>query len=111
MSIRSSTRRKRAVTVLFALSVLIVAGAAVVVVQGQPRVLAQRDNPDGSSTIVVGKPRLCGLLGIEIVQEERNLDGTVTYASVQDLLGSWKEAIRRYKDPDGGGLLAPLDDH
>ena len=44
------------------------------------------------------------MMGIEIVQEERAADGTVTYASVQDLLGSWKEAIVKY-EADGGELL------
>ena len=82
---------------------------AVVVVQGMPRELARRENPDGTVTVVVGKPRLAGMMGIEIVQEERAADGTVTYASVQDLLGSWKDAIVKYEDADGGGLLAPLE--
>lgn len=82
----------------------------VVVLQDRPRDLAQRTNPDGTSTVIVGKPRLGGLMGIEIVLEHRNQDGKKTYGSVQDLLGSWKEACVRYENPEGGGLLTPLDE-
>ena len=71
----------------------------------QSRLLAQRDNPVGSSKVVLGKPRFCGMTGIEIVLEQRSADGSVIHASVQDLLGSWKEAIVKYEDPEGGGLL------
>lgn len=45
------------------------------------------------------------MTGIEIVLEQRSADGSVIHASVQDLLGSWKEAIVKYEDPEGGGLL------
>ena len=95
-------------TVLAGLFVLILTGAAFVH-QNKPRILAQRGNPDGTSRVIMGKPRLCGLLGIEIVLEYRAVDGTRTGASVQDLLNSWEEARLRYENPVGGGLLDPSD--
>jgi len=98
----------RQIAALVGLLMLLFAGTAVVY-QNEPRTLAQRDNADGTSTVVVGKPRLCGLMGIEIVLEHRARDGSRTYASVQDLLNSWEEAKFRYENPDGGGLLDPSD--
>ena len=99
---------KTTLAVLVGLLLILVVG--VVWVQGMPRELARRNHPDGTFTVVVGKPRLAGMMGIEIVLQECASDGTVTFASVQDLLGSWEDAIRKYKNVGGGGLLAPQND-
>lgn len=93
--------------VFLGLSLLIVAVVAVAHAN-RARTMAVVHNPDGTSKAVVGKSRLGGLMGIEVVLEYRSRDGTVTYASVQDLLGSWSDVERRYANSGGGGLLVPL---
>lgn len=71
----------------------------------RPRDLAIRKHEDGTSRVIVAKPRLLGMMGIEIVMEDRAADGSRRYGSVQDLLGSWDEVFARYGNADGGGLL------
>jgi hypothetical protein len=72
---------------------------------GSPRVLASSQLPDGREIRIVGKPRLFGILGIEIVDYEVMHDGREQAISVNDLCGSWDEAERKYANPTGGGLL------
>lgn len=99
----------RQLSVFLGLAFLIVAAVAVGHAN-RARTMAVVHNPDGTSKAVVGKSRLGGLMGIEVVLEYRSREGTVTYASVQDLLGSWSDVERRYANSGGGGLLVPLTD-
>lgn len=97
----------RLLPVLLGVAFLIVVAIAVAHAN-RARTMAVVHNPDGTSKAVVGKSRLGGLMGIEVVLEYRSREGRVTYASVMDLLGSWSDVERRYANSGGGGLLVPL---
>lgn len=47
-------------------------------------------------------------MGVEIVQEDRAVDGRRLGGSVQDLCNSMEEARRKYENAGGGGLLTPI---
>ena len=72
---------------------------------GSPRVLTSTRLPDGREMRMVGKPRVFGILGIEIVDYKVTRDGHEQAISVTDLCSSWAEAERKYANPTGGGLL------
>lgn len=97
----------RTLSILLGLTLLIVAAVAVAHAK-RARTMAVVHSPDGTSKAVVGKFRLCGLMGIEVVLEHRPREGIVTYASVEDLLDSWDKVERRYATSSGGGLLVPV---
>ena len=105
-----TARRSRAIWKTAALSAVAVILTMVswLAYENRPKVLAVRVNDDGTSRAIVAKPRLCGLMGIEIVMQDRAADGSPGYASVQDLVNSWDQAVARYQNPTGGGLLEPI---
>ena len=82
---------------------LLILGVIVLVVSGT--VLISRDNrrelartsaSDGAATVVVGRERLFGLLGIEIIHEQLDPTGRVVAASVKGECSSWREARQKY---------------
>lgn len=66
---------------------------------GSSQVLATQILPSGEEMQLVAKPRLCGLLGIEIVEYKYSKDGRKLGGSVTDLCGSWSEVEEKYKNP------------
>ena len=65
---------------------------------GSSQVLATQSLPNGEELQLVAKPRLCGLLGIEIVEYKYSKDGRKLGGSVTDLCGSWSEVEERYSN-------------
>ena len=101
--------RKRIWLTTIAVAVLVASGLmGALIATGRSHDLARVDRPDGTARVIVAKPRLFGLLGIEIVQKECAADGRRHSGSVQDLCNSMEEARRKYENAGGGGLLTPI---
>lgn len=104
-----SVSGKRILWTSVAVAIVVVSGLIVsLITQGRPRDLARVDRPDGTARVIVAKPRLFGLLGVEIVQEDCTPEGRRHSGFVQDLRNSMEEARQTYENPEGGRLLTPL---
>ena len=78
-------------------SVVLFAAVYWAVVSSSIRELGRRTNEDGTQTVAVGKPRVFGLLGIEVVYVIENSQGvTLRNFGVRDQCGSWSEAQRKH---------------
>jgi hypothetical protein len=85
---------------------LLLAGGVPIVAIGLVALLLLRDsreelsrtpNPDGTWTVVIGKERLLGLLGIEIIYAREDSAGHVSSVSVKGECWSWREARQKYR--------------
>jgi hypothetical protein len=78
--------------------VLIVAiGVLVFFLRESRQELSRTRNPDGTWTVVIGRERLLGLLGIEIIYASEDATGHLSDGSVKGECSSWREAHRRYR--------------
>lgn len=85
------------ITLLVFVSLTAVIGLAIS--YGSSQVLGTQALPDGNEMQLVAKPRLCGLLGIEIVEYKYSPEGRKLSGSVTDLCGSWSDVEEKYTNP------------
>jgi hypothetical protein len=58
--------------------------------------LSRTRNHDGTWTVVIGRERLLGLFGIEIIYAREDAAGHVSGGSVKGDCRSWREARQKY---------------
>jgi hypothetical protein len=100
----------KARTLLLAGGVLIVAITVVLYLRESRQELARTPNPDGTWTVIIGRERLLGLLGIEIIYAREDAAGHVSGGSVKGQCWSWREARQRYASKNHTDRCEPLPD-